>query len=127
MRPKYRHIITVVSITILLSCGCATRHPTLQTTVDSFLKSCETAEVNTTDEMAATPEIQGLRGFYEKYGDGEKAVQEHHNDLTPLMQVILSKSTGAPSPEFVSYLLAAQKTPRYKKHARLLGEILGIR
>ena len=127
MNNKYRHIITVASIAILFSFGCATRQPTLQTTVDGFLKSCEKAEVNTAKEMVVTPEIQGLRGFYEKYGDGEKAVREHHADLTPLMQVVLSKSTGEPSPEFVSYLLSAQKTSKYKKQAGLLAGILGIR
>jgi len=127
MKNKHRLAIQVSGIAILLACGSATREPTLQATVDNFLKSCEAAGVSTATEMGQAPELQDLREFYEKNGDGEKAVQEHHDVLSPFMQFVLSESTGAPSSAFVTYLRAAQKSSKHKEQARLLGEIMGIR
>lgn len=123
MKPE-RHLIgVVILLSIVVITGCATQKPTLQNTVDGFLKSCAASGIDTREDMFEALE---MAEFIQKYGGGESAHRDHHDELPTIMQFAISKSTGEPSSEFFNYILTAQKHSRHRKQAALLGEILGM-
>ena len=101
------------------------RKPPMERTIDTFLQSC--AEKGVADNKAMFDAL-GMAEFIEQYGNGQSAMQEHHDQLAPVMRFAIAKGTGEPSAEFIKYVRSVHLATdsKHKAQAILLLRILGI-
>ncbi|TWU37850.1 hypothetical protein Q31b_46390 [Novipirellula aureliae] len=92
---------------------------------DNFLKSCAASGVTNSQQMFAA---LGLETFKATFGDGQNAMREHYDQLSPIMQAAILRTSGDPSPEFIDYVWKAhiENPSAQKSQALLLLRIFGI-
>jgi biopolymer transport protein ExbD len=99
----------------------------MERALDDFLRSCVRKGVTTRQQMF---DALGMAEFRERFGDGEKAFREHHDQLPEVMRFFVAKDTGEPNPEFAELLRSRHENVEGKEEARLkllVMELLGIR
>jgi hypothetical protein len=99
-------------------------YPAGSAVVDAFLESCAASGVTNSQQMFAA---LGMETFIAAFGNGQEAMREHHDQLPPIMQAAILRTSGDPSPEFIDYVWKAhlEKGAAQETQALLLLNILG--